>query len=289
MTSVLNGSSQQGSILSLLKSAAGARTSGSAGQKAHNAIIDMIAKTDPEKAKQAKEQQDKGNTILQQLQSMKTDQNAERKEAARQKVEQLKKQIQALRMMAGGDPKAAARRAAQLARELSAATKEYASAGGKASELGDVSTPATQSAQSTPATDAQGTAPAQTTKGALSPPPTPDVAAASATDSIDMPQGSEPATKAPASDIVNQKIAEANKSQAEREADTLFSNDVRKLLNDLKQIVKSAQQKLRDGGESGETQDTRDAQKALREVEQSLGDIAGNGQANVFSAINIIV
>ena len=288
MTSVFNGSSQQGSILSLLKAATSPRKNATSGQQASTAVIDMIAKSDPEKARQLKEQQEKSGNIMQQLQSMKSDQKAERKEAARQMVEQLKKQIQALRMMAAGDPKAAAKRAAQLARELANATKEYASAGGNTGDLGGVSTPAAQSApmqQDNTAAEQQSatnTPPAADTSDQTLAPP-------ASTDS-DTPAQDSTAQGAPtARDIVNEKIAEANKSQAEREADNLFSNDVRKLLNDLKQIIKSAQQKMRDGGESGETQDTRDAQKALREVEKSLADITGGGNAGVFSAVNITI
>ncbi len=288
MTSVFNGSSQQGSILSLLKAATSPRKNATSGQQASTAVIDMIAKSDPEKARQLKEQQEKSGSILQQLQSMKSDQKAERKEAARQKVEQLKKQIQALRMMAAGDPKAAAKRAAQLARELANATKEYASAGGNTGDLGGVSTPAAQSAPM----QQENTAAEQ--QSATNTPPAADISdqtltPPASTDS-DTPAQDSIAKSAPtARDIVNEKIAEANKSQAEREADNLFSNDVRKLLNDLKQIIKSAQQKLRDGGETGESQDASDAQKALREAELSLGDIASGGTDGAFNAINITV
>ncbi len=293
MTSVFNTSSQQSSLLSLLK--AGVRKNASANQQASNSVMAAIAKADPEKARELKEKQDKANSVLQQLQANRANVNAERKETARQKVEQLKKQIQALRMMAAGDPKAAARRAAQLSRELAAATKEYASAGGNAGELGGISTATPQASQQAAATEntnaGSDTASAQagTATQAAAPVAAQDGEATTDADATANPQDDTAQTPTSIRDSVNEKINEANRKQAEREADTLFAKEVRSLLNALKQIVKSAQQKMRDDGDSGDTQDTRDAQNALRDVEKSLGDITGGTAAGTFSAINISV
>ena len=64
------------------------------------------------------------------LQTAKVNYSAQRKAAARQKIEALKRQLDALRMVAGGNSKEAAAQIARLARELSAAAHEYAAAGG---------------------------------------------------------------------------------------------------------------------------------------------------------------
>lgn len=77
----------------------------------------------------------------------------EKKAAAKKKIEQIKARLQMLQMAMIGDPKGAARMAAQLAKELGAAVKAYASAGGSTAGLGAVSSaPATGGAEA--ATDA---------------------------------------------------------------------------------------------------------------------------------------
>jgi len=63
----------------------------------------------------------------------------EKKAAARKKIEEIKAWLQMLQMAMIGDPKGAARMAAALARELGAAVKAYAAAGGSTASLGAAS------------------------------------------------------------------------------------------------------------------------------------------------------
>ena len=63
----------------------------------------------------------------------------EKKAAARKKIEEIKARLQMLQMAMIGDPKGAARMAAALARELGAAVKAYAAAGGSTASLGAAS------------------------------------------------------------------------------------------------------------------------------------------------------
>ncbi|PQZ76437.1 MULTISPECIES: hypothetical protein [unclassified Brevundimonas] len=67
----------------------------------------------------------------------------EKKAAAKKKIEQIKARLQMLQMAMIGDPRGAARMAAALARELGAAVKAYAAAGGSTAGLGGASAPAT--------------------------------------------------------------------------------------------------------------------------------------------------
>lgn len=73
----------------------------------------------------------------------------EKKAAAKKKIEEIKARLQMLQMAMIGDPKGAARMAAALARELGAAVKAYAAAGGSTAGLG--------AASGAPATGASGT------------------------------------------------------------------------------------------------------------------------------------
>ena len=66
---------------------------------------------------------------------------ASRSDAARAKLEALKQRLKMLMMM-GGDPKTVARQAAQIAKEIGQAAKEYAAAGGGASAATAAQTPA---------------------------------------------------------------------------------------------------------------------------------------------------
>jgi len=75
-------------------------------------------------------------TALESLKKSRTSVIEERKAAARQKIEQIKARIRMMRMSMPADPKAAAKMVAQLARELGAAVKAYASAGGAMSDIG---------------------------------------------------------------------------------------------------------------------------------------------------------
>jgi ribosome-associated translation inhibitor RaiA len=75
----------------------------------------------------------------------------EKKAAAKKKIEEIKARLQMLQMAMIGDPKGAARMAAALARELGAAVKAYAAAGGSTAGLGAASgAPATGGSEAAP-------------------------------------------------------------------------------------------------------------------------------------------
>jgi chromosome segregation ATPase len=87
-----------------------------------------------------------------------SDPSEARKARAKQKIAEIKEQLKQLRMLAAINPEAAARQAARLSRELSAAVKEYASAGGDAAAVSGGGTPGSTAPSSTTAQPAAGEA-----------------------------------------------------------------------------------------------------------------------------------
>lgn len=353
----INGLTPQSTALSLLKSAGGLFKTDSAlaakQQKQADTLMAALEKSDPARAQALKQERERLGQTIAQLQSSRSDVSAERKEAARQKIEQLKAKIQALRMMAAADPKAAARQAAQLGRELAAATKEYASAGGSATETAAVSASGTEvgvaevsgavsdgagatgqaaaatsgqenaqavvaGREGTPvaAVDAAGsqaaapeTAPglsrqtaAKTTMEAqqVSEPgaegeEVAEVAAgevpddAAADDATESTQDNKVAENgfAAAKEKLDQEIAHAKKRLGESDADSAFATEARRLMNELKNIIKSASEKLK--GADG-ANDVAAAKKAFSEIEKSLNEITSGALSTaVASAIDILV
>jgi hypothetical protein len=72
---------------------------------------------------------------VQTLKTITVSASSQQKSAAAAKLEALKQRLKMLRMMSGGDPKALARAAAQLAKEIGQAAKDYAAAGGSPAEI----------------------------------------------------------------------------------------------------------------------------------------------------------
>ena len=91
-------------------------------------FLNLLEKSDPDKAAALRKEQALVKQILQQIESSRTDVDRQRKAAARERVERLKAEIAFLRLLVNINPAAAARQAARLARELSSAAGEYANA-----------------------------------------------------------------------------------------------------------------------------------------------------------------
>ena len=108
---------------------------------ANNAANDAARLRQEAKVKDAR-------AALETLKQRKTSADEDQKAAAKQKIEQLKARIRMMRMTMPADPKAAARMASQLARELGAAVKAYAAAGGSTAGMGGASTPPTAASAS---------------------------------------------------------------------------------------------------------------------------------------------
>jgi len=308
----------QNTALSLLQSAgpSSVQPPKTAAQKKisqEDTILASLDKTDPDKAKAFRAEQEQLRQTIEQLQASKSKASSDRKEAARQKIQQIKAQIQALRLMAATDPKAAARQAAHLARELASAAKEYANAGGGSDAAASTSTASATSAAATstttavssaaPPADAGGTDGAAAPPAAAAapsatgqPPVTPDASAntPAGTKGSDSKQ-TEAQTAASAADqakkdreallnTINEKIAEMNKKAGEADADSKFAAEVRHLMNQLKIVLKAAKEKLEDEGKSGSNPDITAAEKAFRDIEKSLGEISSGASSAAVTA-----
>lgn len=93
-------------------------------------ILENIAKKDPARAAELKAGLSRMDETISNLERSRRNVDDDRKEAARQKIDQLKKELQLLRLRTAGDPKTATRMAARLSRELASAIRDYAGAGG---------------------------------------------------------------------------------------------------------------------------------------------------------------
>lgn len=295
----------QNTALSLLQSAgpSSVQPPKTAAQKKisqEDTILASLDKTDPDKAKAFRAEQEQLRQTIEQLQASKSKASSDRKEAARQKIQQIKAQIQALRLMAATDPKAAARQAAHLARELASAAKEYANAGGGSDAAASTSTASATSAAATSTTTAVSSAAPPAAVAAPSatgqPPATPDASAntPAGTKGPDSKQ-TEAQTAASAADqakkdreallnTINEKIAEMNKKAGEADADSKFAAEVRHLMNQLKIVLKAAKEKLEDEGKSGSNPDITAAEKAFRDIEKSLGEISSGASSAAVTA-----
>lgn len=188
----------------------------------------------------------------------------ERKAAAAKKVEALKARIKMLRM-SGGDPGATAKAVAALARELGAAVKAYAAAGGSAVSLG-VQTATSPTAEAS-GTERQGAAPAEVEV----------VPTEASTETGE----EEEATASPTDpyrqtiERMQQDAADRARRNSSREADTKFAAEVKGLAAELKAILREAQNKARREDDPVSTTDEQAADKALSQVADAVADIGG--------------
>ena len=169
----------------------------------------------------------------------------EKKATAKKKIEEIKARLQMLQMAMIGDPKGAARMAAALARELGAAVKAYAAAGGSTAGLGVAS--------GAPATGALEAGGAEATSEAASG----EVAAE--TSSPEAPAGApaEEAEAAKASNPYQQaidasqaRINEQARRSGERQADRDTMDEVKRLAAQIKAMAQRAAKGSPEGDEA---------------------------------------
>ena len=276
-------------------------------------LLAGLEESDPDRASDLRNELENSKQILQQVKSAKQEFTAQRKMAAKKKVEQIKAKIMALRMMAAnGDPKSAARQAARLARELKAAVREYRNAGGSASgsDTYNVSSSSSTASAAT-ATAATASAEANTASTEMSQ----SVAAAASTAAVATEASMEAvavenavsdataaessanelaatdADDADADDVraaIDEQIAQDNEKARADEEDKAFVREVRRLMDELKDILKKAKQKMQYDGDQSSNRDVMQAEKELRDIEQSLGDISA-GALSITVSIDIKV
>lgn len=259
-------------------------------------VIAALEKTDPEKAAELRKKQEEAKSILQQLQSTRTDMSEQRKAAAAEKVQRIKQQLQALRLMASINPKAAAKQAAQLSRELAQAAKEYSSAsGGNAAAMGTGGT----APVATGATDATAAASASTEAQAQAEGAAPQTATAPAEagNAKDDKAFAQPASEdkakededKPAQESIQDKINAATGVLGRSRADADFAKEVDDIKTKLKSLIELAKKKMSEKDKSSMGFDIRGAESALRDVDRSLGTIISGGYSGAVAAVNILI
>lgn len=218
-------------------------------------------------------------TALESLKRPASDAAQERKAAAARKVEALKARIQMLRM-SGGDPAATARAVAALARELGAAVKAYAAAGG-GSGTGETQAAAASAAGS--ASQAADPADAGTDAGTEVSTESQAPAEAgpeTAGKTADEKTGEAETDASPANpyqktiDRLQADAADRARRNADREADERFSADVKGLAATLKAILREAELKARRENRPLDDAETEAADKVLSQAIDAAQEIS---------------
>ncbi len=184
---------------------------------------------------------------------------ANRKAAARQKMENLKKEMDALRLTQGMNPKAAARAVARIARELAAAAKDYAGSGGIG---GATSQPAPRGSDSTNQDVAESDAASASDPASAAPISTPE---SFSTEGTDAEETTASSSSSSLRDVWTSIANEHQAAGAESTEDMKFKGEVRKLASALKAFL--VLQKKQSGEEKpGDSQFMQEAEKALRDI-----------------------
>ncbi|HEY1096030.1 MAG TPA: hypothetical protein VGF14_02195 [Alphaproteobacteria bacterium] len=253
--------------------------------------LQKMAERDPEKAQMFEDTQNQLRQTLSSLNSSKTDFAEQRKASAREKIRRLKEQIKTLRMMAGADPKMIAQQAARLSKELAAAAKEYASAGGTDMVV--------SSSDKVPATAANGvnTETPPETGGdaeAVDIPPDRDDGNDTAM-TQDGPLTEEESAEHVAADpdaSFREKMEayarDIMQQEAAKQVDKDFINEVKKLMDELKNIVRQQRTKLDRDDDPQIKRSLNESDDVMRDIDKSLQTITNNMNAAVPApAVNI--
>jgi len=239
-----------------------------------------------------------------------------RKARAREKIDQIKMQLEALRMLANVDPEAAARQAARLSRELAAAVREYASAGGDAGALSGTngpSAPADAAADgnaessgsdaSSPATSVANAAPAGSSAGdgdAGTQNPSQAERTVGAEDTVtDTSQfgGDERSDKGNATgepedthpdraraDAFQNLYAERQQRSSEGQGEREFADDIKKLKRQLESLIERG---VDETDNDSEARELNKGLRALKDVDDALIAMSSPISASL-GVINII-
>lgn len=274
---VVNPLSPQNSTLSVLQTGAGSISSGTkAGlPDSADALVALVEGIDPAEGEELRNELSQLDEALQNLNKSLKDPDELRKAAAKDKIARIKTQLAGLRLLASTNPEAAAKQAQRLARELAAAAREYANAGG-----GSIDAGAVVGAVTIPSAAAKQTS-AKEQGGPIDPT---GAAEDTRNEAAVTPDAGEATVRA----AVQGQIAETNKLIAEQEEDANFARDVRRVLNSLKSSIEIARKKLH--FEEGDPTNPRieEAKEALRGMEHALSQISpGGGLAK--GGVNIAV
>lgn len=209
-------------------------------------------------------------TAVETLKQRTSSASEEKKAAARKKIEEIKGRLQMLQMAMIGDPKGAARMAAALARELGAAVKAYAAAGGSTAGLG-----ATSRAPMTGAVQAGGAeaAPEAASGEAAVETPSPETPAGGPAEEAEAAKASNPYQQA--IDASQARINEQARRSSERQADRDTMDEVKRLAARIKAMAQRAAKDTPEGDETeravaGMDREVQAAMRAMPDVGVAL-------------------
>lgn len=216
------------------------------------------------------------------LKARSSEASEERKAAARQKIEQLKARLQMLRSMAGIDPKGTARLAAQIARELGAAVKAYAAAGGSPSGVSPTAPAAPAIGNAAVGQDAQ---PAATQAA----PASGDQAATGDAEAADEGQATEGKSTNPyqqAIDEQNARVADMTRRSNAQKADADLMAEVRKMAAELKALVRQATERAKAGEDDAlSPQEAAELEKSVASMDQDIGEATADLGGGLLSLL----
>lgn len=267
-----------------------------------SAQTSALPQADEETLKRLKEMREQANSISKTLEQSKTDVAESRKQAAKEKLDMIQKALRMLRQF-GGDPKAMAREGARLARELAAAVKEYAAAGGK--DAGGASpAPSAASAPAQAQTQAQAAEGAKPQANADGAAETAAEIPAEGTDQADADQTGADPDAAGSEDSGQQGSDQAgahpnastpghteSKGEGKDQDAEEFAKAARDIARKLKSFIEQQKDAMKARRGPGDEQGEHDAKAGLEEIKQTdriLSDLSGGG-AKAFAAINIMV
>ncbi len=256
-------------------------------KKDHNvlskSLIDLVAKDDPEKAKELLKEQEETQSLLRRLADQQKSMAESRKAAARRRVEEIKKELEMLRMLALTNPEAAARRAKQLAHELKAAVASYgaassenvsgtvasAEAGANLSTLSNVQTEAGLSPKV-----AQAEASSLNNESVTVPSDVSEVAKVS--------EQEEPQNPVTLKQVVEQQVAEQQQKSEKHKADQEFAAEVRRVMDIIKSILETAKR-------VADVQEDDSVKQDLKSIETQLNAITSSLDTPAITAVNVTV
>lgn len=249
-----------------------------------------LAKTDPERAHMLQDVHARLGQALSTARSSKTNIKEQAKAAAREKITRIKEQIKNLRMLAAGaDPKSIAQQAARLAKELAAAVKDYASAGGtdvitSSAVMPTNNAPATDSVQADVNPDAVTDDPEAFSDLDLT-------FAGSKDEAVLIDEGVVDDSGQLQEKDLNDNPFATDKTEQDRQnfalpagnqEDREFATEVKKMIDELKTLLRMQRARLKDTDKDAQD-DIKDGEKALEDATKSVQAIMAQASVPVLN------
>jgi archaellum component FlaC len=241
--------------------------SGAKSSSAEGRMLDSIKQVDPEKADVLEKRLEDTRQAVSQLSAIKQSMSQTKKANAAEKIARIKEQIKMLKMM-GGDPRSIARQIAQLARELSSASKEYSEGTGSSPPTPDNTLSTLNKA---PAAVVSSETTPDDTSGTEADPAATEKSGATLTENS---RQHEEDTRQKNSDDLQNKIVEIRQKSSVSDADREFIQEVRRLAAQLKALANQQKQRLHLTKQQAAHHDLNQTDQALANVEKSVSSIA---------------